>query len=87
MNPMRANAVSILWVLPLLPLGASHARAGAPAPSDPVAGLLDPSADVRAAAAKRIGSGDLVAAAPAIPVLAEALDARQPRSRTRFGRS
>ena len=70
---MTWHRVALIVVL-LIRTGADPVRAGEPAPSDVVAGLLDPHADVRAAAAARLGSADLLAAAPAIPVLVEALD-------------
>ncbi len=73
------KTICLGWTLAaLVGVGSSPARGGAPAPSDVVAGLLDPRAEVRAATATRLGAADIVAAAPAIPALVEALDDEVP---------
>lgn len=75
---MRVGRVGVVLFVAATALGPRGAGADAPRASDPVEGLLAVSSDVRAAAAARIGSGDLVAAAPAIPVLVETLDDEVP---------
>jgi hypothetical protein len=78
-DPVKRRVRALLFLGALL--GASHSGACAGEAADLAAGFVDPSPEVRAAAAAKVGTADLIAAAAAIPVLVEALDDEAPAVR------